>query len=154
MAAVKAAGVAALAASVVHDAPVAGWRREGMPWLRGAAARRSCGVHHVRSRRHAAVTGTCALELAAVCPASIAPSRGLAVQLCSCARGCGHRPPTHARHSKLCTWGRSSPAHSRAGGFFFSFKGTGMLNCNNRNMRESESATCCCRRSSGGHTSS
>ena len=44
MAAVKAAGVAALAASVVHDAPVAGWRREGMPWLRGAAARRSRGL--------------------------------------------------------------------------------------------------------------
>ena len=46
MAAVNAASTSALAASVVHDAyaPVSGLRSEGMPWLRGAAARRSCDM--------------------------------------------------------------------------------------------------------------
>ena len=41
MAAVNAASAVAFASSVVHDAPVSGWRNEGIPWLRGAAARRS-----------------------------------------------------------------------------------------------------------------
>ena len=41
MAAVNAASAAAYNSSVVHDAPVSGWRNEGIPWLRGAAARRS-----------------------------------------------------------------------------------------------------------------
>ena len=39
MAAVNAASAAAFASSVVHYAPVSGWRNEGIPWLRGAAAR-------------------------------------------------------------------------------------------------------------------
>ena len=46
MAAVNAASAAAFASSVVHhdDAPVSGWRNEGIPWLRGAAARRFSGL--------------------------------------------------------------------------------------------------------------
>ena len=41
MAAVNASSAVAFAPSVVHDAPVSGWRNEGIPWRRGAAARRS-----------------------------------------------------------------------------------------------------------------
>ena len=67
MAEVNAASAAAFGSSVVHDVPVSGWRNEGIPWLRGAAARRF--VHNVRSRGHTAVTGTRVFKLVAVCPA-------------------------------------------------------------------------------------